>query len=66
MTHPGLEPGTYRLRASFQIVYSVYMVVQGLSRPIYGSKIIYCVYCVYPVSFQMHPNCTQIGKGDLN
>jgi len=65
MTHPGLEPGTYRSRDINQPVYCVVLRLLCLHSVQERKKIVYCVYCVYcvyPVSSQLHPNCTR--KGD--
>jgi len=40
------------------------MVVQSLHSAIGGGIFVYDVYIVYTVSPQLHPNCTQIRKGD--
>ena len=45
----------------------VYCIVQRLLCLHSAQKIVKTVYCVYyfhPVSSQLHPNCTRIGKGD--
>lgn len=54
------------LRASFLIVYDVYMVVLCLQSHISRAKTVYCIYCVHPVASQLHLICTRKRKGDLN